>query len=76
MPFSPTGTAPASADISEARQRAARELLVVGLRDAHALEEQALTVHRQQVAQLHDFPTFKTRLQGKRPFWAAFCCAA
>jgi ferritin-like metal-binding protein YciE len=63
MPTSTTGTTPPSADISEARQPAARQLLVVGLRDAHALEEQALTVHRQQVDRLDDFPAFKSRLQ-------------
>lgn len=63
MHASATGTTPASADIGEARKRAARELLVVGLRDAHALEEQALTVHRQQVAQLGAYPAFEARLQ-------------
>lgn len=68
MQTSATATTPGSADIagsaeiSKARQQAARELLVVGLRNAHALEEQALSVHRQQVAELDDFPAFKTRL--------------
>ena len=58
MDSSATGTTRTPGDHSDARR-----LLVVGLRDAHALEEQALTVHRQQVAQLDDFPAFKTRLQ-------------
>ena len=63
MQSSATETPPASADVNNARQRAARDLLVVGLRNAHALEEQALTVHRQQVAQLADYPAFKSRLE-------------
>ena len=36
MHSSATGTTATAADISEARQRAAREQLVVGLRDNHA----------------------------------------
>ena len=58
-----TGTTAATTDIDEARQEAARALLVEGLRNAHALEEQTLTVHRQQLDQLDDYPAFKQRLR-------------
>jgi ferritin-like metal-binding protein YciE len=56
----PAATAP---DSGEATHQAARDFLVVGLRNAHALEKQTLTVHRQQLGQLDDYPPFKTRLQ-------------
>ena len=46
-----------------AAHSAARNLLAVGLRNAHALEKQTLAVHGQQVKQLDDYPPFKTRLQ-------------
>ena len=63
------GTDPARDEVTKAPDNgaathsAARDFLAVGLRNAHALEKQTLTVHRQQLGQLDDYPPFKTRLQ-------------
>lgn len=59
---SSVGGGPDFSGLDEAGRQEARRLLISGLSDAHALEEQALTVHRQQVAKLDDYPVFKERL--------------
>jgi ferritin-like metal-binding protein YciE len=53
----------AAASLNAEQAKSAHELLVTGLKNAHALEKQSASVMEQQVARLDAFPEFKTRLE-------------
>jgi ferritin-like metal-binding protein YciE len=48
--------------MSDAARRSARDLLVVGLRDAHAMERHAVVVLEGQLPGLREFPAFRDRV--------------
>jgi len=49
--------------MSDALSKSARETLLVGMRNAHALERQAISILEPQLARLADYPDLRARLQ-------------